>query len=88
MADDVGADLSAEADIDGEESGAGSSRRAALQRAIPSWAEAIGFIVESNMSTRSQRRPSARSGGGREGSSRGRSRGRRNGNAGDSKPSQ
>jgi hypothetical protein len=48
-----------------------SGRSKAAQRAIPSWEEAIGFIVDSNMQNRSQRRPSSR------GESRGRSRGRR-----------
>jgi hypothetical protein len=43
-----------------------------LQRSIPSWDEAIGYIVDSNLQTRSQRRPSSQSG-----SQRGRSRGRR-----------
>jgi hypothetical protein len=57
-------------------SGAGMSRSAALQRSIPSWDDAIGFIVDSNMSQRSQRRPTSRSGG-RENGSRGRGRGRR-----------
>jgi hypothetical protein len=47
-----------------------------LQRAIPSWDEAIGFIVDSNMQARSQRPRQPRSGS-REGG-RGRSRGRRN----------
>jgi hypothetical protein len=57
--------------------GTGSSRSASvLQRAIPSWDEAIGFIVDSNMQSRSQRRPPSRSGS-RDNSSRGRSRGRR-----------
>ncbi len=32
----------------------------AAQRAIPSWDDAIGFIVDSNMAGRSQRRPPAR----------------------------
>jgi len=53
----------------------GRRTTSALQRAIPSWDEAIGFIVDSNMQTRSQRRPPR--GGGRENSSRGRGRGRR-----------
>jgi hypothetical protein len=55
--------------------GAGPRSSSALQRAIPSWDEAIGFIVDSNLQTRSQRRPSR--GGGRDSSSRGRGRGRR-----------
>ena len=57
--------------------GPGGSRSAsALQRAIPSWDEAIGFIVDSNMQSRSQRRPPSRPGS-RDSSPRGRSRGRR-----------
>jgi hypothetical protein len=47
-----------------------------LQRAIPSWDEAIGFIVDSNMQTRSERRSPPRSGS-RDNGPRGRSRGRR-----------
>jgi hypothetical protein len=65
-------------DLEGDENGnqrIGRSR-AALQRSIPSWDEAIGFIVEANMQSRSQRRPSGPSGS-RSGSPRGRSRGRR-----------
>jgi hypothetical protein len=46
-------------------------------RNIPTWDEAIGMIVDTNLQTRSERRrtapPSSRGGG----SSRGRSRGRR-----------
>jgi hypothetical protein len=61
---------------EGDSSEAGESRsarsRAALQRSIPSWDEAIGFIVDVNMQSRSQRRQSGGSG-----SPRGRSRGRR-----------
>jgi hypothetical protein len=66
-------------DGEGDEvvSGAGASRSSsALQRSIPSWDEAIGFIVDTNMQARAQRRPPSRSGG-RDNSSRGRSRGRR-----------
>jgi hypothetical protein len=48
----------------------------ATQRAIPTWDDAIGFIVESNMQSRSQRRPPSRSDS-RGGASRGRPRGRR-----------
>jgi hypothetical protein len=33
-----------------------------LQRSIPSWEEAIGFIVETNMQGRSQRRQSSHAG--------------------------
>lgn len=71
---------------DGEEElvGVGESRRSALQRAIPSWEEAISFIVDANMQNRSQRKPSRpgsrENGGGGNcggGGGRGRSRGRR-----------
>jgi ribonuclease E len=55
------------ADDDAAENG----RSKAAQRTIPSWEEAIGFIVDTNMQTRSQRRPPSRS------TSRGRSRSRR-----------
>jgi hypothetical protein len=48
----------------------------AAQRAIPSWDDAIGFIVESNMQNRSHRRAPSRSDS-HGGSTRGRSRGRR-----------
>jgi ribonuclease E len=54
----------------------GSHRSKAAQRSIPSWEEAIGFIVDSNMQSRSQRRPAQR-GDSRGKPSRGRSRGRR-----------
>jgi hypothetical protein len=80
--DAISADLGGGGDEDDiEESlegadGAGSSRgRSVLQRAIPSWEEAIGFIVDSNLQSRSQRRPPSRPGGPDRG--RGRSRGRR-----------
>jgi ribonuclease E len=66
-------------DGDGDEvvSGASAARSgSALQRSIPSWDEAIGFIVDTNMQARAQRRPPSRAGG-RDNSSRGRSRGRR-----------
>jgi ribonuclease E len=46
--------------------------KSAVQRAIPSWDEAIGFIVDSNMQSRSQRRPPSRSGNGYRGRPRGR----------------
>jgi ribonuclease E len=36
--------------------------RSAGHRSIPSWEEAIGFIVETNMQSRSQRRPAGGSG--------------------------
>jgi ribonuclease E len=49
-----------------------NDRSKAAQRTIPSWEEAIGFIVDSNMQNRSQRRPPTRGN-----SPRGRSRGRR-----------
>jgi ribonuclease E len=85
---DVGADDEDESDLgvstddeagiadDSDSTEDGASRaarsRAALQRSIPSWDEAIGFIVEVNMQSRSQRRQSGQSN-----SPRGRSRGRR-----------
>jgi hypothetical protein len=71
-------DMEENGDIDanGESAGVESRSRSALQRSIPSWDEAIGFIVESNMQTRSQRRPSPHSGA-RPHSPRGRGRGRR-----------
>jgi hypothetical protein len=47
----------------------------AAQRAIPSWDDAIGFIVESNMQSRSHRPRPSRSDS--RGNSRGRSRGGR-----------
>ncbi|MEX2308701.1 MAG: hypothetical protein WD738_13965 [Pirellulales bacterium] len=55
---------------------ADSTRIKAAQRTIPSWEEAIGFIVDSNMQTRSQRRPPSRPHS-RTNSARGRPRGRR-----------
>ena len=69
-------------DMDSDDSnsvatGAGISRSAALQRSIPSWDEAIGFIVDTNMQSRSQRRPPSRSGSRDNGSRGGRGRGRR-----------
>jgi len=66
-------------DSNGVATGAGISRSAALQRSIPSWDEAIGFIVDTNMQSRSQRRPQSRPGGGSRdnGSRGGRGRGRR-----------
>jgi ribonuclease E len=54
----------------------GSGRSKAAQRTIPSWDEAIGFIVDANMQSRSQRRPPSRSPS-RGNSARGRTRGRR-----------
>jgi hypothetical protein len=77
--DDISMD---DGDDDGDEgvaTGAGISRSAALQRSIPSWDEAIGFIVDTNMQSRSQRRPPTRPGGGSRdnGSRGGRGRGRR-----------
>lgn len=70
-ADDEGDEDSAEAD-----QFASGRGKLALQRSIPSWEEAIGFIVETNMQNRSQRRPSGPTGS-RASSPRGRSRGRR-----------
>jgi hypothetical protein len=62
-------------DANGESTGVASRRRSALQRSIPSWDEAIGFIVESNMQSRSQRRQSPHPGS-RSQSPRNRGRGR------------
>lgn len=70
---------SVEDDEDGEEALAdagGSRARSSLRGTIPSWDEAIGYIVDTNMQSRSQRRPPARQGGRGDGG-RGRSRGRR-----------
>jgi hypothetical protein len=64
-------------DSNGVATGAGVSRSGALQRSIPSWDEAIGFIVDTNMQSRSQRRPSSRPGSRENGSRGGRGRGRR-----------
>jgi len=62
---------------DGDMEAGGSVRsRSAAQRAIPSWDEAIGYIVDANMQSRPQRRGSARPDS-RPNSPRGRSRGRR-----------
>jgi hypothetical protein len=70
----TGDDAGIGADGDGTEDSASRSARsrAALQRSIPSWEEAIGFIVDVNMQSRSQRRQPGQSS-----SSRGRPRGRR-----------
>jgi hypothetical protein len=65
---------------DGDEVAVGegaSEGRSSLARAIPSWDEAIGFIVDTNMQSRSQRRPPSRSGPRDNGGGRGRGRGRR-----------
>ncbi len=75
----IGARSESDQGEDGAEIAVGSGgprKRAALQRAIPSWEDAIGFIVDSNMQNRSQRRPPSRSGS-RDNGGRGRSRGRR-----------
>lgn len=78
--DDSFGELDADADGDDgddEMAGAGPSRsRSVLQRAIPSWDEAIGFIVDTNMQSRTQRRPPSR-GGPRDNGGRGRPRGGR-----------
>ena len=92
LMDDQGSDVAFDDDDgddldDGVASGASISRSTALARSIPSWEEAITFIVDSNMQSRSQRRPPQRSGGGgggggsrengsRGGRGRGRGRGR------------
>jgi hypothetical protein len=62
---------------DGEQTSTHSRSLSAAQRAIPTWDDAIGFIVDSNLQNRSQRRPPSRSDS-RGSSSRGRPRGRRN----------
>jgi hypothetical protein len=78
--EEIGAIDSDNDDGDGDEvlTGAGATRgKSTLQRAIPSWDDAIGFIVDSNMQSRSQRPRPPRSGS-RENSGRGRGgRGRR-----------
>jgi ribonuclease E len=71
-----GTDVADGDEIDMDDEGGSSSGKSAAQRAIPSWDEAIGFIVDSNMQSRSQRRPPSRSDS-RGNSSRGRSRGGR-----------
>jgi hypothetical protein len=78
--DEEDSDTAAPADefADDEESNVDTGdadRSKAAQRTIPSWEEAIGFIVDNNMQNRSQRRPPSRAPRGN--SSRGRSRGRR-----------
>jgi hypothetical protein len=50
--------------------------KSAMQRTIPSWDDAIGYIIDANMQGRSQRRPSTHPGA-RSNSGRGRPRGRR-----------
>jgi hypothetical protein len=87
--DDLGVELDSDDDEDGSDFGSGQldtedgdadtadiggARGSAAQRAIPSWDDAIGFIVDSNMQSRSQRRPAPRSGNGPRGRSRGRRR--------------
>jgi hypothetical protein len=69
-------DIDTDDEGDGDDMESGSRGRSTLQRAIPTWDEAIGFIVDSNMQTRSERRPPSRSGS-RDNGGRGRSRGRR-----------
>jgi hypothetical protein len=87
--DDLGVELDSDDDEDGSDFGSGQldtedgdadtadiggARGSAAQRASPSWDDAIGFIVDSNMQSRSQRRPAPRSGNGPRGRSRGRRR--------------
>jgi hypothetical protein len=75
--DDLGGDLEGDDESDDVVTGADAPRgRSVLQRSIPSWDEAIGYIVDSNMQTRTQRRPPSRPGS-RDQGGRGRSRGRR-----------
>jgi ribonuclease E len=54
--------IESEVDANGDSTTGASRGRTALQRSIPSWDEAIGFIVESNMQSRSQRRQTSQSG--------------------------
>ena len=64
--------------IDGEDAGDSTGRETpAGHKSIPSWDEAIGMIVDTNLATRTDRRRSSpqQSRGG--GTSRGRSRGGR-----------
>jgi hypothetical protein len=63
-------------DISDSDDQSSTRGKSALQRSIPSWDEAIGCIIDSNMQGRSQRRPSSHPGG-RSNSPRGRTRGRR-----------
>jgi hypothetical protein len=70
----LGNEYDADENSDGDHVAATGSKLA--QRTIPSWEEAIGFIVDTNMQSRSQRRPTSRSQS-RGPSSHGRSRGRR-----------
>jgi hypothetical protein len=66
----------AEMTVDGGGARPASGRTAGGHKSIPSWDEAIGMIVETNLATRTDRRRSAPQGRG-SGSSRGRSRGGR-----------
>jgi ribonuclease E len=59
-------------DANGDAAENGIRTKSAAAKAIPSWDEAIGFIVDSNMQSRSQRRPPSRSGNGHRGRPRGR----------------
>jgi hypothetical protein len=72
-----------EAELEGDGAGLDDSDeepaargKSALQRSIPSWDEAIGYIIDVNMQGRSQRRQSSHSGA-RSNGPRGRTRGRR-----------
>jgi hypothetical protein len=62
----------------GDDEGASKSKPAG-HRSIPSWSDAIGMIVASNMASHSQRRATSGNGGGPRGRSRG---GRRRGGGG------
>jgi hypothetical protein len=66
-----GAELADEEGDSGSDRTASTRSRAALQRSIPSWDEAIGYIVDLNMQARSQRRQSSHTAS-RSGSGRGR----------------
>jgi hypothetical protein len=73
---DDGESSDAELDVDAEQSVASGGRELPPgHRSIPSWEEAIGMIVETNLATRSERRRTSPSRG--SGPSRGRARGGR-----------
>jgi hypothetical protein len=63
--------------MDGENAGDATSRTPAGHRSIPSWDEAIGIIVDTNLSTRTDRRRSSSPQARGSGPARGRSRGGR-----------
>jgi hypothetical protein len=71
--DDQLLDSSDEDDDEGDETSSGGARPAS-HRNIPSWAEAIGVVVDSNLALRTERKKTARPPGSNRG---GRARGRR-----------